>query len=86
MTSREFCYWLQGYFEILGPEANKTLGHGQVDTIQKHLSMVFVHEIDPSYPRDQQPRLDAAHTGSPNIAGSGGKANPSSYHEPIIRC
>lgn len=35
MTSRDFCYWLQGYFE---------LNHA----IRRHLSMVFKHEIDPS--------------------------------------
>ncbi len=53
MTSREFCYWLQGYFEIAGEiraDPGCTLTNDQVATIQKHLSMVFLHEIDPSYP------------------------------------
>lgn len=85
MTSREFCYWLQGFFEIEG-NALHDLNPDQVQLVKKHLDMVFVHEIDPSYPKDQQAGLDAAHTGSPNISGSGGKALPSSYHDPIIRC
>lgn len=55
MTSREFCYWLQGYFEIDGnqprpPEYASSLNSSQVEMIKKHLAMVFIHEIDPSYP------------------------------------
>lgn len=54
MTSREFCYWLQGYFEINGnqprpPEFSESLNSEQVKMIKAHLSMVFKHEIDPSY-------------------------------------
>lgn len=53
MTSREFCYWLQGYFEIESLVSNKpdqpTLTTEQVQMIQRHLAMVFKHEIDPSY-------------------------------------
>jgi hypothetical protein len=45
MTARDFCYWLQGKLEIDG-EA-KALSVTQVETIQKHLAMVFVHDIDP---------------------------------------
>lgn len=45
MTSRDFCYWLQGFFELsdnhgISPEKSKM--------IQTHLAMVFHHEIDPS--------------------------------------
>lgn len=54
MTSRDFCYWLQGYFEILNSTGNRdtnegALSHGQVECIKKHLAMVFAHEIDPSF-------------------------------------
>lgn len=45
MTSRDFCYWLQGYFEIAGA---KGLNPEQATIVQKHLAMVFKHEIDPS--------------------------------------
>jgi hypothetical protein len=47
MQSRDFCYWLQGFFEIAG--TNSTLTKAQCKTIQAHLAMVFAHEIDPSH-------------------------------------
>ncbi len=45
MTSRDFVYWLQGYFEIAKPS---TISEEQTVLIQKHLNLVFKHEIDPS--------------------------------------
>lgn len=51
MNSREFCYWLQGFFELSerGPSnAVESMGASQVSCIQKHLALVFKHEIDPS--------------------------------------
>ena len=45
MTSRDFVYWLQGFFELGEVD---TLNSKQVKTIKNHLNMVFVHEIDPS--------------------------------------
>ncbi len=45
MKSRDFCYWLQGWFEINNPKS----ASGEVlDVIQKHLNLVFKHEIDPN--------------------------------------
>lgn len=58
MKSVEFCYWLQGLFEVGEPT---TLNEKQVDLIKRHLNMVFVHEIDPSYPTDQIPKLNDIH-------------------------
>lgn len=53
MTSRDFCYWLQGYFEVKEGEEtvphDKRLTHQQVCLIKSHLAMVFHHEIDPSF-------------------------------------
>jgi hypothetical protein len=46
MKSVEFCYWLQGLFELQNP---KKLNAEQTDLIRRHLNMVFKHEIDPSY-------------------------------------
>lgn len=51
MTSRDFCYWLQGFFEIeasnnAGP--HELMDAGQVRCIKNHLALVFKHEIDPS--------------------------------------
>lgn len=55
MTSREFCYWLQGYFEIKNTvQGNVSLDPDQVIIIQKHLALVFRHEIDPSYPNQDE--------------------------------
>lgn len=53
MTSRDFCYWLQGFFELGDKSDVKTdqyrLTHQQIDSIRNHLAMVFRHEIDPSF-------------------------------------
>jgi hypothetical protein len=47
MTSRDFCYWLQGFFELQG--GNQALTPEQIQIIKNHLKLVFLHEIDPSY-------------------------------------
>jgi len=57
MTSRDFCYWLQGFFEIQDP---KRLTETQIQMIKKHLNMVFEHEIDPSFGEDQE-KLEKIH-------------------------
>lgn len=49
MTSRDFCFWLQGYLEITGAGGvGGTMSDQQVACIQRHLGLVFTHEIDPS--------------------------------------
>lgn len=63
MTSRDFAYWLQGFFELTDAA---TLNETQTDLIKKHLSLVFIHEIDPSFPADQQAKLNNAHHGGPD--------------------
>jgi hypothetical protein len=63
MKSTEFCYWLQGLFELGKPTQ---LDAEQTRLIKAHLDMVFVHEIDPSYPEGQQKKLNDIH----NNAGS----------------
>lgn len=47
VTIRDFCYWLQGYFEITG-DSGIAMTPDKLATIQRHLALVFVHEIDPS--------------------------------------
>lgn len=42
MTSRDFCFWLQGLFEVGDP---KTLDERQVALLRQHLRLVFEHEI-----------------------------------------
>ena len=69
MKAVEFCYWLQGYFEINEKKAGRdaTLTEFQVETIKKHLAMVFKHEIDPSYPVEQQKTLNNLHGKRPDM-------------------
>jgi hypothetical protein len=45
MKSRDFCYWLQGFFELT---KDVQLDAEQNTKIRNHLAMVFKHEIDPS--------------------------------------
>jgi hypothetical protein len=60
MTSRDFCFWLQGYFEV-GYKSGG-LNNDQVKTIRRHLALVFKHEIDPSMP-DEDGELQSIHDG-----------------------
>jgi len=72
MTSRDFCYWLQGFFELDG-EAPAVPGvelpgltERQVECIRRHLALVFKHEIDPSAgPPAHQAELNAVHESKP---------------------
>ena len=70
MKSTEFCYWLQGYFELYNNSViHPGLSSDQTETIRKHLGMVFFHEIDKSYP--DQEKLTEIHNkpvGPPNQA------------------
>lgn len=58
MKAVEFCYWLQGLFEVAEPTE---LNAKQTDLIKRHLNMVFIHDIDQRYPADQQELLNEAH-------------------------
>lgn len=63
MTSRDFCYWLQGYFELRGGADAITAEQARV--VQQHLALVFKHEIDPSAgPPAHQAALNAIHSGA----------------------
>jgi len=66
MTSREFCYWLQGYFEIAKQSSQPPgLTTYQTSIIEKHLAMVFKHEIDPSY--EDAEELNKLHSNNDNV-------------------
>jgi hypothetical protein len=75
MKASEFCYWLQGYFEISNAEATpgKGLTHEQVEMIERHLALVFIHDIDPKAgDAKQQAVLQNIHDGNrPQIGGIG---------------
>lgn len=69
MSSREFIYWLQGFFEISGA---KEVTPEQVEIIKNHMAMVFIHEIDPSYGNSaHQNQLNVAHNGLHKAEGRG---------------
>lgn len=51
MRATEFCYWLQGLFELSG---DKSLNSDQVQKIKNHLKLVFLYDIDPSYTEDPE--------------------------------
>lgn len=75
MTSRDFCYWLQGYLEVTQVGSDKPIAilSAKVEMIQKHLNLVFKHEIDPSF--ENQTELNEIHLG-------GGYSNDN----PLVRC
>jgi hypothetical protein len=48
MQARDFCFWLQGYFELALPGTLGGLNADQLAQVRAHLALVFKHEIDPS--------------------------------------
>lgn len=76
MKSENFCYWLKGWFEL-----NRTIDHREgatketLEMIERHLDMVFKHEIDPATP-DPSGELQAIH--------DGGKVDESYLN--VLRC
>ncbi len=65
MTSRDFCYWLQGFFELRDASVDVIpVSPAQIGIIRNHLNMVFKHEIDPSHgDTAHQEVLSQAHAG-----------------------
>ena len=62
MRSRDFCYWLQGYFELTD---SHTLSNEQIKVIRDHLDLVFAHEIDPLMgDKSHQKKLNEIHNSS----------------------
>lgn len=81
MTSRDFCYWLQGLFELGQPDK---LDAKKTDLIRRHLALVFAHEIDPAAgPPDHQKILDDLHDSTKPPPGIPPHWRPGS---PKIRC
>lgn len=64
MTSRDFCYWLQGYIELQSAAALPAFTEQQTHKIKAHLAMVFKHDIDPSMgDKKHQDDLSLLHRG-----------------------
>jgi hypothetical protein len=72
---------LQGFFEIENERnPNVDLTKKQADVIQRHLALVFKHELDPKQgPPEHQAELQAIHDGRPQIGGVGPNGE-------ILRC
>lgn len=70
MKATEFCYWLQGLFELSN---SKTLTEEQVTKIKNHLKLVFLYDIDPSYSEDPtvQKIFQNIHDGKKPLEGVG---------------
>jgi hypothetical protein len=87
MTSRDFCYWLQGFFEVSGvgqvdEHVSMLMTGTQIEAVKRHLAMVFVHEIDKTHgDAAEQATLSAIHSASPK------PSNPNGInHPPTMRC
>lgn len=62
MKSRDFAFWLQGFFELTNTEE---ISKEQVNMIKNHLKLVFVHDIDPSMgDANHQDELNNIHNGN----------------------
>jgi len=80
MNSIDFCYWLQGHFEI---SETTELNEKQVEIIKNHLNLVFKHEIDGIYEKDELQKIHDGGTGGP------GEFTPTVHTSPNdikIRC
>jgi len=81
MTPREFCYWLQGLFELTDITQ---LDPKQTQLIRNHLNMVFAHTIDPSQgPPEHQALLQELHD---KLEGVVKKVNNIHDKNSLIRC
>jgi hypothetical protein len=81
MKSRDFCYWLQGMFELT---ATTQLDAIQTDKIKRHLALVFKHEIDPQAgDATEQVKLNVIHAGIPSSDTLSGGKPDTDY---LIRC
>lgn len=63
MKSTEFCFWLQGFFELQKADRSQiVISEAQAEVIQNHLNLVFKHEIDPSHgTKEHQEELQKIH-------------------------
>ena len=66
MNTIDFCFWLQGCFEV---NDLKELNETQTKIVKDHLNLVFKHEIDPlreSETTTPAIELNQAHSGISN--------------------
>jgi hypothetical protein len=81
MDAYEFCYWLQGYFELSGG-TDQPMSADQVKAVANHLDLVFVHDIDMK--ANKQSNLTAEQL--QDIHDNGSPTKTSYPKKPIKRC
>ena len=82
MTSRDFAFFLQGYFEISNPNE---IGPDETEMIKRHLNLVFKHEIDPAMGDEKhQQVLNVIHSGDGTLGPS--TSFPLNNPSDILRC
>ena len=92
MNATDFCYWLQGFFELASQSGSQepiTLSRQQVEVIRRHLNLVFVHDIDPKAgPPEYQAMLQQIHDGDAplNFVEEGTPPSYESTRPERIRC
>ncbi len=91
MKSRDFVYWLQGYFEITvdiaGSPSQFGMNAAQLQIIKNHLNMVFIHEIDPSMgDKEEQTKLDAAHQAANLQPAMHGPSGEIIHTNTLVKC
>jgi hypothetical protein len=69
MTPENFCFWLQGLFELEDP---KQLTESQTKLVKEHLELVFT-TIAPQEKRDSKSLADLL---TPSTSGSIGQQDP----------
>ena len=88
MTARDFCFWLQGFFELQGPVVE--MNEEQINMVRRHLGMVFLHDIDPAINAKVGPEvalmLDAIHAGRPVHGILSGGAALDTLHGVRLKC
>jgi hypothetical protein len=92
MNTIDFCYWLQGYFEVSG---DTEISSEKVEIIKNHLDLVFKHEIDPlreSETTTPTEVLNQAHSPNilPNVPTPVGPIHTPIHtqfpNDPLVRC
>ena len=82
MRSRDFAFWLQGFFEVANPIS---IGSKETEMIKRHLNLVFKHEIDPSMGDEKhQQVLNEIHSDDFHIPPS--KWPPYNHDKEVLRC
>ena len=83
MTPANFCYWMQGFFEITEVNKEIILTPEQVKMIRAHLNLVFFHAIDPETLKDKSELEKLKYQKIHDGAKSGETITPDEFKELI---